>query len=131
MNNHDTQQLVQDVQQTVQENCRLSESWYDMNEVPQAEVLNFQKLLSKSVPQLKKLGNLIAPNLANQGDSHWPIWQQAHNIIQELETSRMAEIELINASQQPFKEWTRALSIKETAALKQITQLQSLLHEIQ
>ena len=130
MSSQDIQQLTDNIQQAVHENYRLSHSWYNMSETSPTDVQMLHEALTKSVPQLQTLSTLVEPHLANRIDKDWPIWQHAYHIIQELLTSRTADLELIEASNRPFKEWTRALSLKEQAAVEQVAKLQELMNKL-
>lgn len=105
----------------------VSKQWYEFAAGKKTDFEELDRLSSESLDVLTQLSNSLAETIHNLGarDSQRDSLQYAYNLVQELIQSRQANVEMLDSilSGKDFKEYLRALSIKEKAALQQATTL--------
>lgn len=112
---------------------KISEGWYQFEPGEKSDIQELAKISTKSLNALTELSEDLSRRIENlkPGEPSRESLQYAYNLAQELIQSRQAIQEMLEnvLAGRDFKEYFRALSIKEKAASKQAATLKETLEK--
>jgi len=105
----------------------LTADWYHEAPMHLNEIGKLADVTTSSIHYLRQLSNNLNKRLAQATEDNRQPIQYAYNLVAELIQSREASREMLNTmsddEKQQFREYFRALSLKEKAALSQADKL--------
>lgn len=127
-------ELAQQVQGLEDEGARLTARWYREAPTDNEDIGQLNRVTQSSIHCLNELSRKLDDRLQAATDESRQAIQYAYNLVAELLQSRIASQEMLQTiranDKEQYREYFRALSLKEKAALSQANKLVDTIQKI-